>query len=129
MLPDNLRRRFLELAEGRLYPTDEPLGVVGRRHSPVRAVAHADDDRSVPFGHEGMDTLTDREREILKMIALGMSNKSIGADLYITEKTVKTHANNVFRKLGVNSRVQATLVYQSYQRACTRRPTGRPGRR
>jgi len=129
MLPDNLRRRFLELAEGRLYPTDEPLGIVGRRHSPVRAAAHADDDRSVPFGHEGMDTLTDREREILKMIALGMSNKSIGADLYITEKTVKTHANNVFRKLGVNSRVQATLVYQSYQRACTRRPTGRPGRR
>ena len=66
--------------------------------------------------------LTDREREILKMISLGMPNKVIGAKLFITEKTVKTHANHVFRKLGVSNRLQATLVFQSYQRARRRNP-------
>ena len=61
------------------------------------------------------------------MIALGMPNKVIGSKLFITEKTVKTHANHVYRKLGVTSRVQATLVFQSYQRA--RRAGGAGGRR
>ena len=51
------------------------------------------------------------------MIALGMPNKVIGARLFISEKTVKTHANHIFRKLGVASRLQATLVFQSHQRA------------
>jgi DNA-binding NarL/FixJ family response regulator len=50
------------------------------------------------------------------MVALGMPNKVIGAKLFITEKTVKTHTNHIFRKLGVVSRLQATLVFQSYQR-------------
>ena len=58
-----------------------------------------------------------------------MPNKQIGANLYITEKTVKTHANNIFRRLGVNSRLQATLVFQSYQRARAAKPAGRAGRR
>ena len=75
---------------------------------------------------EGIEALTDREREVLKMIALGMSNKQIGAKLYISEKTVKTHANHVFRKLGVASRLQATLVFQSYQRARRAGGAGRP---
>jgi two-component system NarL family response regulator len=60
------------------------------------------------------------------MISLGMSNKLIGSKLYITEKTVKTHANHIYRKLDVTSRVQATLVFQSYQRA--RRTGGSGGR-
>jgi DNA-binding NarL/FixJ family response regulator len=51
------------------------------------------------------------------MISLGMPNKVIAAKLFITEKTVKTHANHVFRKLGVANRLQATLVFQSYHRA------------
>ena len=63
------------------------------------------------------------------MIALGMSNKVIGSRLFISEKTVKTHANHVFHKLGVSSRLQATLVYQTHQRAGTQRPAGRRGRR
>jgi DNA-binding NarL/FixJ family response regulator len=75
---------------------------------------------------EGIEALTDREREILKMIALGMSNKQIAARLFISEKTVKTHANHVFRKLGVASRLQATLAFQSYQRARRAGGAGRP---
>ena len=46
-----------------------------------------------------------------------MPNKVIGARLFISEKTVKTHANHIFRKLGVSNRLQAALVFQSHQRA------------
>jgi DNA-binding NarL/FixJ family response regulator len=86
------------------------------------ALPYADGEALSPEACQGIETLTDREREILKMISLGMPNKVIGAKLFITEKTVKTHANHVFRKLGVSSRLQATLVFQSYQRARRRRP-------
>jgi DNA-binding CsgD family transcriptional regulator len=49
---------------------------------------------------------------------LGMPNKVIGAKLTITEKTIKTHANRIFRKLEVTNRLQAVLVLQEYERVC-----------
>jgi DNA-binding NarL/FixJ family response regulator len=51
--------------------------------------------------------LTDREVEILKTMALGLKNKEIAEKLFISEKTVKTHINRVFRKLAVNTRARA----------------------
>ena len=117
LLPARLARYFEELAKGKTYPTDVPLGPPPAqgwaRHCRRRSPADQVDAATL----EGIEALTDREREVLKMIALGMSNKQIGAKLYISEKTVKTHANHVFRKLGVTSRLQATLAFQSYQRA------------
>jgi len=56
-----------------------------------------------------VERLTDRETEILKCVADGLSNKEIARRLSITEKTVKAHLNNVFGKLGVHSRTQAAL--------------------
>ncbi|HEX3179334.1 MAG TPA: response regulator transcription factor [Methylomirabilota bacterium] len=53
--------------------------------------------------------LTPREEEILKLLASGCTNRDIGRALHISEKTVKTHLNNVFRKLGVTRRVEAAL--------------------
>ena len=64
-----------------------------------------------------MDSLTPREVEVLALLATGMPNKVIGAKLFISEKTVKTHTNHIFHKLGVTSRLQAALVFQSHQRA------------
>jgi ATP/maltotriose-dependent transcriptional regulator MalT len=125
-LPDGLRSYFSELAGGRTYPTDVPLGTPRRRPlagGPAAPVPGAQIDAATM---EGIESLTEREREILKMIALGMPNKTIGAKLFISEKTVKTHANHVFRKLGVTNRLQATLAFQSYQRA---RRAGGAGRR
>ncbi len=55
------------------------------------------------------ETLTDRETEVLILIADGMSNKEIGLELSIGEKTVKTHVSNILGKLGVLSRTQAAL--------------------
>ncbi|MBN1320697.1 MAG: hypothetical protein JXA87_07650 [Thermoleophilia bacterium] len=117
LTPDRLRAHFLALAEGKTYPTDVPLGPPRRRDlSRPAAVDRAGMDQLAPTVVAGIESLTERERDILKMVALGMPNKVIGAKLFITEKTVKTHTNHIFRKLGVASRLQATLVFQSYQR-------------
>jgi DNA-binding NarL/FixJ family response regulator len=53
--------------------------------------------------------LTDRETDVLKLVAQGMANKQIARELFIGEKTVKTHVSNILMKLGVNSRTQAAL--------------------
>ena len=51
--------------------------------------------------------LTDRECEILKGIAKGLTNKQIGEELFVSENTVKKHVNNIYFKLDVNRRTQA----------------------
>ena len=53
------------------------------------------------------DSLTGREREILELIAGGLSNREIAAQLYIATSTVKSYTNSIFRRLGVRSRTQA----------------------
>jgi DNA-binding CsgD family transcriptional regulator len=58
-------------------------------------------------------TLTDREMEVLKLIAAGHTNRTIGSRLKISEKTVARHVSNIFTKLGLNSRAAATAyAYQ-----------------
>lgn len=53
--------------------------------------------------------LTDREIEVLKLLSKGMLNKEIATDLFISEKTVKNHISNIFRKLNVQDRTQAAV--------------------
>lgn len=53
--------------------------------------------------------LTDREREVLKLLAQGKRNKEIGEELFIAEKTVKNHVSNILWKLECNDRTQAAL--------------------
>ena len=55
--------------------------------------------------------LTDREREILACAAAGRSNKEIADQLCVSLDTVKTHLHHIYRKLGVNGRVEAVLAY------------------
>jgi two-component system, NarL family, response regulator LiaR len=58
---------------------------------------------------EGLEDLTERETDVLKLLARGQANKQIARSLYIGEKTVKTHVRNILMKLNVRSRTQAAL--------------------
>jgi DNA-binding NarL/FixJ family response regulator len=60
--------------------------------------------RATPFG------LTSREREVLRLLPRGLTNKEIGAELFITERTATTHVQNILAKLGVSSRTRAAAV-------------------
>ncbi len=67
----------------------------------VRSDAAARDD--------GVEPLTEREREVLRLVARGLSNKAIAEALAITERTARTHVSNILGKLGLASRTQAAL--------------------
>jgi DNA-binding NarL/FixJ family response regulator len=67
-----------------------------------------------PAPPKELGELTERECEILRLIATGLSNAEIGHELYISETTVKTHVTHVLQKLGLRDRVQAVvLAYQA----------------
>ncbi len=58
---------------------------------------------------EKMDKLSDREIEVLKLVAVGMFNKDIGKELDISERTVKNHMSNIFKKIECDDRTQAAV--------------------
>jgi DNA-binding NarL/FixJ family response regulator len=55
------------------------------------------------------DTLTERETDVLRLLAKGLANKEIARELAIGDKTVKSHVSSILSKLGVQSRTQAAL--------------------
>ena len=90
---DELRRTIVAAAAGQV------------RMSP-RAAAQLVSEVRAP---EGGEALTDRENDVLRLIADGKANKEIAQSLSVSDQTVKTHVSNVLAKLGVQSRTQAAL--------------------
>ena len=61
-----------------------------------------------------LTTLTERERDIVSLVAEGLTNREIGARLHLAEKTIKHYMTNVLQKLHVRSRVEAALLAQKH---------------
>ncbi len=92
---DELRRAIKAAAEGQVQLSPQAAARLMREvRTPEAAPA------------EG---LTERETDVLRLIAQGLANKEIARELVIGEKTVKTHVSNILQKLGVQSRTQAAL--------------------
>jgi DNA-binding NarL/FixJ family response regulator len=90
---EELGRAIKAAAEGRVYLAPEAAARLMRE---VRTP-------------ESPETLTERETEVLQLLARGKANKQIATSLHVTEKTVKAHVSSILAKLGVQSRTQAAL--------------------
>ena len=90
---EELKRAIQAAAEGRVHLAPEAAARLMRE---VRAP-------------ESPEDLTERETEVLKLLAQGQANKQIASSLFVSEKTVKAHVSSILMKLGVQSRTQAAL--------------------
>jgi DNA-binding NarL/FixJ family response regulator len=101
-------------AAGYLLKDAEPAEIEKAVHAVARGEAPLDpragrallEARTVP---SPLDALSEREREVLALVARGLPNKLIARELAISEKTVKAHLTQVFRAIGVTDRTQAAL--------------------
>lgn len=66
-----------------------------------------------PNGHSLLGALSPQETKVLESVAVGKTNKEVGLDLGLTEKTVKNYLASVFSKLSVSSRTQAAILYKN----------------
>jgi DNA-binding NarL/FixJ family response regulator len=100
-------------AVGYLLKDEEPDDLVRG----VRAAANGESPLSAkiarvllsPPSPPSLDQLTEREREVLSLLAKGMANREIAVEMAITERTVKAHLSNVYQRIGVADRTQAAL--------------------
>ena len=100
-------------------PPEELLGAIRRVHDGDAVLAPSATRRLMdrlaaslpePTDGAGLEDLTDREREVLVMMARGLSNQEICGALFLAEPTVKAHVGRVLAKLGARDRVQAVVI-------------------
>ncbi|HEX6268944.1 MAG TPA: response regulator transcription factor [Anaerolineales bacterium] len=124
LLTNNARFEALSETVAGLLSSDEPPAALG---AAIRQVARGEQylspslataivqkrqDKSSPTESQmsALASLTDRERDVLDLLAQGLSNKMIAARLYLSVRTVEGHLANIYSQLGVHSRTEAMLM-------------------
>lgn len=97
--PDELIAWIRDACDGKMVLSDEHIEIMARGGCRNVACEY----------YTGYGLLTQREREILRMISVGLSNKVIGMELDIAEATVKVHIKHMLKKLGLSSRLEAAV--------------------
>ncbi len=109
--PDELERAVRDLADGRqvLSPAVAPVvfGALRREVGGQPAAGTAE---------HGRDALTQREMEVMELVARGSANRAIAEELFISEKTVKNHVRHIYDKLGAANRSEATAQWLGIDR-------------
>ena len=102
--PEELEARIKAVARGEmvLSPAVTPAVFDALRRAP---------GPSNDSEEQGLGSLTAREREVLNLLARGLSNREIAEELVITNKTVKNHLSRVYEKIGVHSRAEAIALW------------------
>jgi DNA-binding NarL/FixJ family response regulator len=83
--------------------------MAGKLLSEFATLARRDAEEE-PAKHAPAPKLTDREMEVLRLVARGMNNRDIAKELFISENTVKNHVRNILEKLQIHSRMEAVMI-------------------
>jgi two-component system NarL family response regulator len=84
--------------------------MAGKLLSEFATLAKRDAEEEERVQHVAAPKLTDREMEVLKLVARGMNNRDIAKELFISENTVKNHVRNILEKLQIHSRMEAVMI-------------------
>jgi two-component system NarL family response regulator len=84
--------------------------MAGKLLSEFATLAKRDTEEEERVQHVAAPKLTDREMEVLKLVARGMNNRDIAKELFISENTVKNHVRNILEKLQIHSRMEAVMI-------------------
>ena len=109
--PDDLVDAVRAVAHGHaLLAPEVTMRVISRMTGGDTPAGHPGEGGAEAGDRIPLPSLTDREREVLTLLARGLSNAEIAREAYVSEATVKTHVSNVLAKLGVRDRVQAVVA-------------------
>ncbi len=99
----------IRLAHAGIFQLDPAVAgkLVGALNRPDKTPSPLSSPASAP--HPPPDALTDREREVLRLIATGATNREIAVQLVVSEGTVKNHVSNILSRLGLRDRTQAAI--------------------
>jgi DNA-binding NarL/FixJ family response regulator len=111
---DSLRAAIEAGADGFVLKTESPQHTIAavRQIAEGQLVFPQAARRWLGMAADDTSALTEREEEILKLLAEGLSNAQIGTRLHLSENTIKFHLRNIYAKLGVSNRTEAALKYR-----------------
>jgi DNA-binding NarL/FixJ family response regulator len=113
--PEHIQAAFKRGANAYIVKTVDPLDLPAALRQVLETTIYFPlSVASQPEENALVASLTEREVSMLKALARGLSNNAIGQEFWVTEQTVKFHLTNIYRKLGVRNRTEATrFAYQN----------------